>query len=593
MNEIRSLLAAARRRLEWTRYLGRLHVVAFVAAIIGLLLVNIERIGPQLFVPWTWVAPGLLGLSVIIAWAWWLRGRPQELHVAIEVDERLDLREKFSTALHCQGRDDSFAQAALQDAVQTAVRPQTRELLQRRFTILPPARWYLSPLVVFLAFMLSFIAPLDLFATDEVAGVDPDQAVQLVNEEVDLVIDQIKQETGDELAPQIEEIFDELSEPGMMPDEFSKEEDIKREAIRNLSELNKKLEELIDGEKGKTGEAIEKKLKQLQPPSDGLAKELTESLANADFDAAQDALKAMMDQMEAGELNEEQKKELAKQLEDLAEQLEELAKQQGQMEQALKEAGMDPQLAKNPQALQQAIQNNQNLNQQQKQQLQQMAQGQQAAQQMMQGLGQACQAMAQAMQGQQGAQQAGNQMAQQLGQMEQLQQMLQQAQAAMKACNGQCQGLGNGLAMQQAMQMWDKQGGGMGNRGQGRGGKAPLAPTPHRSSIEKAEVNTVAGDVIGKTKVDAPQWVGESNRKTTLVKVEEILDTYDEAITEEQLPMKYHKSQQHYFGELKKQVETIRKAAEQAESGGEESSDSNDEGGSDRGSGDDSSGEAG
>ena len=43
------------------------------------------------------------------------------------------------------------------------------------------------------------------------------------------------------------------------------------------------------------------------------------------------------------------------------------------MEDALKQAGMDPNLANNPQALKQALQDNKNLTPQQKKQLQQMA----------------------------------------------------------------------------------------------------------------------------------------------------------------------------------------------------------------------------
>jgi hypothetical protein len=237
----------------------------------------------------------------------------------------------------------------------------------------------------------------------------------------------------------------------------------------------------------------------------------------------------------------------------MAEQLDKLAQQQQKLEEALKQAGMDPNLAQNPQALQQAIQNNQNLNQQQKQQLQQMAQAQQAACKACQGMGQACQQMAQACKGGQMGQmgEGAGKMAQQLGDMEMLQQLLQQAQAAANQCQGQCQGLGQGLNMQQAMDQWMQCNGGMGNRGQGQGGKAPIAPTPTGTKIEQAKVNTVEGDIIARQLFEGPQIRGDS--KVKLIKViEEARKGFDEGQTEEQVHIKYRDPQMHYFGELEK-----------------------------------------
>jgi tetratricopeptide (TPR) repeat protein len=559
MNDIRALLKIAARRLELNSFIGRLHLTAMVFAGIALALMLADRISAAAFVPWVWVGPALGVAMLVVAFALWMRRRSTENHVALVVDERLDLREKLSTALHCQGRDDAFAQAAIEDAVQTARNGKTRELVRRRFAITAPAGWWISPLAAFAAIMLGFIPQMDLFAREE-----QNAAVINAKLEAQQTVDAMVKVFDDkpELAKALE--AGDLSKDGLDHDALKRPEDIKRDVLRKATDFQKKLDEILNGEKGKTAEAIEESLKQLKAPEDGAAKELAEALANGDFQKAQQALNEMMEKAKNGQLNEEQKKQLAEQLQNIAEQLDKLAQQQQKLEEALKQAGMDPNLAQNAQALQQALQNNQNLNQQQKQQLQQMAQAQQAACKACQGMGQACKQMAQACKGGQMGQmgQGAGQMAQQLGEMEMLQQLLQEAQAAANQCQGQCQGLGQGLNMNQAMQQWMQCNGGMGNRGQGQGGKAPIAPTPTGTKVEQAKVNTVEGDIIARQLFEGPQIRGDS--KVKLVKViEEARKGFDEGQTEEQIHIKYRDPQMHYFGELEKITKAKEAAAEE------------------------------
>ena len=565
MNDIRAILKIAARRLELNSFIGKLHMTAIVLAGIALLIMLADRATAQTFVPWMWVGPGLAVLAIGLALALWGRRRPSEAHVAVVVDERLDLREKLSTALHCQGRDDAFAQAAMEDAVVTAREARTRELVRRRFAITPPPAWWVSPLLVLLAIMISFLNPLDLFSREQQMDATIDQAKLESEQAVEAMVKAIQERP--ELAKALE--GGELSKQGLDPDALKRPEDFKRQALKKATDIQKKLDDIINGEKGKTADALEKAMSQLKTPEDGVAKELADAMAQGNFQKAQEALKELMDKAQNNQLNEEQKKQLAEQLQNIAEQLDKLAQQQQQMQEALKQAGMDPNLAQNPQALQQAIQNNQNLNEQQKQQLQQMAQAQQAAQQMCQGMGQACQQMAQACKGGQQGQmgQAGQKMAQQLGEMEMMQQLLQQAQAAAAQCQGQCQGLGQNLNMQQAMQQW-MQGGAMGNRGQGAGGKAPIAPTPTGTKVEQGKVQTVDGDIIARQLFEGPQVIGDS--KVQLVKVaEKVREGFDEALTEEQQHIKYRDPQLHYFGELEKITKAIQseEAAKTGESG--------------------------
>lgn len=553
MNDIRALLKIAGRRLQVSSFLSHLHGAAVVFAAVALALMIADRLPGEAFVPWMWVGPGLAILTLATAAVLWWRSRPSEAHVAIVVDERLDLREKLSNALHCQGRDDAFAQAAIEDAILTARNPRTRELLCRRFAIVAPCGWYISPLVVLAAIMVSLLSPLNLFARDK-EQLDPNviAARNEAQQSVEAVVKLVEEKPL--LAKELGDLGD-IAKEGTDFDAPKNPDEFRREALKSVTRLEKKLEELISGEKGQALEAIENAFKNLKSPdADGPGKELAEALANGNFSQAQQLLQDMMQQLESGQLSEEQKQALAEQLQNIAEQLKQLAEQQLALENALRQAGMDPQLAQNPQALQQAIENSQNLNEQQKQQLQQMAQAQQMAQQMCQGLGGACQNMAQAMQGGQAGQlgQAGQEMAGQLSDLEQLQQLLREARAAASACRGQCQGLGMGLGLQQLAQG----SGAFGNRGQGAGGRAPIAPTPTGTREVKAPVNTVEGDIIAKQLFQGQQIRGESKAKLVEV-IHEASKGVDEAQAEERRHRKYDEAIKHYFGELEKLTESL------------------------------------
>jgi hypothetical protein len=556
MQDIRTILSMAGRRLAATSFLAALHVAALVAAAIALALAVADRVGAAPFVAWAWVAPGLAVAALAAAALLWRRRNRSAIHVAVTVDERLALRERLSTALHCAERDDAFARAAVADAVSAARDPRCREMVRRYFRVQPPRRWWISPLLAIAAAGVFMAPQASLFAREVPAD---DQAMEEAQKTtaaaVDVIVKQIEERP--ELRQELEGLVDELAKEAGKPGEFGSPEDLKRDALKKVTEISKKLDEIVNGEKGKTAKAIEQMMAKLETPADGPAKELAEALAKGDFQAAQKAMQKLADEAKAGQLDPAQKEQLAQQLQAMGDQLGDLAKKQDALQQALQQAGLNPQLANNPQALQQALQQAQNLNPQQQQQLQQMVQAQQAAQQMCQGLGQLCQGMAQAMQqgnmnqaGQQGMQAAG-----QLGQMEQLQQLLQQAQA----CAGQCQGqgLGQGMSLAQALQ---QQGGGMGQWGQGSGGKAPLSPTPTGTVLKKENVPVVDGEIIASMLIDGQPIRGDSKAQLRDF-VRSVAEGFDEAQQEDPLPRQYHDMQKHYFGELQKQVEAV-KAAE-------------------------------
>ncbi len=528
--------------------------------ILVIVLIAVERVTAAPFWPWPWLGPALAVLALLVAARMWSRRRRTVLQIAVEVDQRLDLREKLSTALHVADRDDPFARAAIEDAVSAARDPKTREQVRRRFTVESPARAWLTPLIAVIAVGAWFL-PQDLFASDQEPEVALAETFRQRDDAIEAVIRPIL--NSPELRDELSDLLGDLAQDATDPDALRTRQDVRRDAIKKLTDLNKRLDEIINGPKGKTADAIDNILKQLKTPRDGPGKELAEALAAGDFKAAQEALAKLAEDIRNGNLTDEQKRQLARQMKDVGQQLQQLAQQQQQLQDALRQAGLDPQLAQNPQALQQAIANNPNLNQQQKQQLQQMAQAQQAAQQMAQGLGQGLNQMAQGLQ--QGQLNPGGKLGEQLNALEAMQQLLQQARAASGACQGQAQGLGQGLAMQQWQQ--GRQQGAFGQRGQGAGGKAPISPTPTGTKLVHSPSQTTPGDIIARQFIDGPVIVGESTAERRAVAAA-VSEGFDEAQGDDQVPRKYWEAHMHYFGELKKRIEAKAKSAADGESPG-------------------------
>ncbi|UCD74836.1 MAG: hypothetical protein JSV91_13745 [Phycisphaerales bacterium] len=151
MDSIRSLLRRASRRVKANIFLFTLSRAMLGGAAVALLLVLADHIPDEPFVPWRSVLPALAALVGLVTLVRWLQCQPGLMHIAIAVDERLDLRERLSTALQCGTRDDVFAQAAVNDAARAAADPNAGERVRRAFAIRLPRLWWAGPLLACLA----------------------------------------------------------------------------------------------------------------------------------------------------------------------------------------------------------------------------------------------------------------------------------------------------------------------------------------------------------------------------------------------------------------------------------------------------------
>ena len=572
MNEIQTLIRLATRRLTLARFLETLAGGAVVGLAALLLWALATKAVPLLVTPW-WVPAAIVAAVVtIIAIARALGPGRDRVSVAIAIDQRLGLDDRLSTAVQIADRDDPFAIAAIADAASAAGRPDASRRVARAFQPSAPRGWWVSPmLLLFVVGVWTLVPQVDLFAddpdADDVVLAETNRQVESEVEELIAIIDE-----NEMLATEMEGTLDELvngtDDPSSLEDPRTPDE-VRREAIRQVTALQDRLREILEGEDARMDATLRESLAELknEGSGDADADELAEALAKGDFKQAKEAFERLSERMESGDMSPAEAEALKDALEDLARQLEEASKKAKDLEDALRNAGLDPDLAKNPEAMQQAIENASNLNESQKQALQEAAAAQQQASEAMQQMSQAMQQMAQ---GEPQGQQQGQEM---LSEMERMQQMLQQAQAASGQCQGACDKMGQGLS-QWAQNLAQGQGGspgqgqgqgqgqgpGMKGPGQGQGGQAPIAPTPTGTRMQREKVEKRTGDIIAREMIEGEPVVGESRARLQRLS-DRIERGFEEGLREDPIPPHLRDVHQHYFGELKKRIDAVPKGA--------------------------------
>lgn len=469
-------VAAVRRRLTLDATLARLARSVLIAAGVCLLAILIHRLFwltlPQ---PWYWLA-ALAGAALLAGCVMGYLARPTDHHAALELDRRLGLKEKFSSALKLRGQPDPFAQAAVRDAEYTAASVS----LGRHFPLTYPTQATWAAAACILALVVGWLMPqVDLFGrrqqhqAQQIEVKRQEEARQSVERALAALATappQVRDDAGILQARRDLEAL--LQRPALDP------ADAARSAHKALQDANDALKNRIE-QTARYAEARNnaRAFASIKPPANekGPVADAHRAIAEGRFDDAFNHIAEAVKAVEDAPPQEQQK--AAEQMQNLADQLQKMAQNpaaQQQMQQQLQQLGANQQQAQqmaqqlqqaaqgNPQAqqqLQQQVQqlmqqmnNGQGATQQQQQQVQQIMQQlqQQAnAQQQAQGMQQAAQQLAQAMQQAAQGGQTPAQQQQQLAQgAQQLQQQLQQLQAIQKDAQ---QMAAAQQAMQQAM----------------------------------------------------------------------------------------------------------------------------------------------
>ncbi|MEZ6243854.1 MAG: hypothetical protein R3B57_12525 [Phycisphaerales bacterium] len=589
MTDIRRVLKAAGARLFLIDLLKTL-TLTLTLALFALVLVRIAQKLAPLELSWTWVASIAGGAALVVALAWSAMRRDKDIDIAREVDERAGLRESISTALCVEREEGAWSRVVVEQAQEKAKRVNVREAIP----VTTPRLW---PAVLAGAIALACVWWLPsydlggLFARKE--------AKEAQQREVREVLGEVK--SGQK---RLEDLLSDTSvkltedeadkDPGEGDQtEATKAEELRREAIKKLTNLSDRIKKAQDSGEARKMEALKQALNKLREPTDSPATEFSRQLAKGNFSEAKQELEKMAEQLSADELSEPEKKALKQQLDSLAQQMQQLAESREALEQQLQDAGLTKeqaqQAARDPSQLEQMLQNMPGIPSDMAAQMRQMADAQQSASESLQSMSQSLQQMAQNMsqdqsgQQSQDAQQAMQSMADQLSQMEMSQQESESFQAAMNEIQDQLDKMGqgdkgdksgNGKSPGDGQGQWDEgdslaKNDGSGGPGQGWGPSPDAEAVDYILDKQKEKVENHGGPTIGSTLVYGDQIRGESvaqfEAATTAARAEAA-----EAIETKRIPREYEKAIQHYFGRLEARAKAKRAAEEAASSNSSE-----------------------
>ncbi|HSZ56023.1 MAG TPA: hypothetical protein VK797_10200 [Tepidisphaeraceae bacterium] len=393
---------------------------------------------------WFWAG---LGATILGSLVYALIRRPTAQEAAVAIDERLALKEKFSTALYVRPSQDPFAMAAVKDAERTA----DNVSLHKRFPVEVPRAaggTAVAAVIVFLTALL--VPPLDLFGIQanrlkqtQAAEQDQKQAREAIRKAI------VKLEAAPKAVADKEEIRLALNDLRAMQEKPTIDPTHAKTTAQKAEEDYQKAikDKIKQNQDFAINQEEMKEFKNLAPPADepGPMADAHRALGQGKFDQAVDDLSKAVDNFDKMEKKDQQKQ--ADQMKNLSNALQKMAndpKVQQQIQKQLQQMGASQQQA-----------------QQMAQQMQRAANGDKQAQQQVQ---QAAKQLAQQMNQKGGQSSQQRQMAQQM--QKQVQQMQQQAnsQAAAQQLAQSAQGLAQ--AMQQAAQ-----GGQQGQPKQGQNGQ--------------------------------------------------------------------------------------------------------------------------
>jgi len=267
--------------------------------------------------------------------------QPSRMQVSLLLDERLKLRERFSTTLALADSEDPFAEAARSEARQKAEQAN----IQGYFPIRPSKCWiYVLSTWLIAATIVFFMPQKDLLGFLRKDRQRQQHAKQLEQTKVEIkdaanpVKLAIKQLGEPELA-------DALSKLDQIPKD-ARPQDIKRQAIRNLGDLSDKIQQMQNGMKLDSVNQLKKMFKQLRGSSDVFSQKLRLALAKGQFSQASNIMSELQKELAKGNLTPEQQKALTSQMQDLAKRLQELAKKNEEFEKELEKLGLNKELAK-------------------------------------------------------------------------------------------------------------------------------------------------------------------------------------------------------------------------------------------------------
>ncbi|MCE9619025.1 MAG: hypothetical protein K8R92_03850 [Planctomycetes bacterium] len=372
MTAVQRLVDRARRRL---RVIESLEVAAIALPSAGwgmLAWIVVSRLffSPKLPEAFSSMSMALaIGFALFMAHAALLftrRGWPTAASAAAQLDERLRLESRMSTAYAMQGKRDDFSMAAVADAERVARDPRLDERLRQSFACRFGPEWRLSGITLVVVLAAWFLVPnwsADAAKKNSQGRSETTSAAQAAEAEQKLsnTIEIAKEVASlDESIQKAIEASQQLLERAKQQPESAAEREA--QAFQQRALLEAALEKASQSDKFEEAEAMKNALAQMSIP-DGDERELMEALKRGDYEAAKIAAEKLAAKTQSSNAAEAAAAKAA--LERVAAAMNKegspSSSSMKQLEKALANAGLDPKLASNPQALQQALMASKNL----------------------------------------------------------------------------------------------------------------------------------------------------------------------------------------------------------------------------------------
>ncbi|HJN71037.1 MAG TPA: hypothetical protein QF528_00455, partial [Phycisphaerales bacterium] len=515
MNRLINIANTAARRMQLQETLTSAATILFwivcALSVVGI----VDRIVSTAFIPWE-----LLGYVVALGWfvsvvLCWRRSHHDRFQSAAEVDQRMQLHDRIGSAISCDTRKDAFAKVVLDDAIGIVEQEEVEKNLRNFFPITFSTQWVWIGIVGVVVAVVLFTPQWNLFPDGKE---NPVPVVVADRADIEASVDALVADLQED-----ETLRDALSEELEALDEAAQLDinstELRREALRKMTDLQKKLDNLLHDENALAYKETIRRLQSLELPRDEETTKLAAALKSGNFSQAKQEAENLQKKLESDQLSEEERKQLAQSLKKLGEQLSALENANDALSDAIAAAGMDPNLSSDALAAANAIKSNTKLTEAQKKKLLEMLEAQKQASNACKKLGGACKKCA-----------GGNpsdlaSMAEQLGAMKMF---MTKAEAA----KSQCQKAGSGMC--------NKQGLGTGGMGKGNGGKNNMTETETAQVANRSPVNTIEGSIIARQLFEGGLVTsGETNeavRETVLSGQR----SAQEAIAQEEVPRQYH-----------------------------------------------------
>lgn len=507
-----------------------------------------------------WWFPALLGLAVgaigVILWV--TRGRRQsDVAVASIVDVRLKLHDRLSTAMAVSDRDDAFASAALEEGLRVAKDRRLTESLGRALPVRWPRNSWMGPLLCVLAAAVWWFVP-GLPPTVATPAFASDPEVAAAEAAADMQMEAVQQEIqqSPELAKELRDMVLQPSEGNDPKDDRRTPEEIQRETARRLTDLSRKLDDVLSGERTQALSAVRDALSSIEPGKNPEVKALAEALKMGDAAVAQEALAHIMEEIASGTMDEATREQMAADLERLAQQIADAADSNEALREALESAGMDGDLASNSEAVEAALAAAKNLNAEQKESLRKAIKSQKKANEKLRKLSQSCKNACSKCKNGGGKSESGesSEGESEEGADDVLSEMEADAEleCAAKSLRSRCRG-------GQCQSPTPKRGGG--RQGGTTGGAVAEGPQgdgtdPVAAEVEgkKSQMGSKKKGVIARQLIEAPPVVGESRTKLREI-AGDIERGYEEGTEADPVPPHLRDLHKHYFGDLKQRID--------------------------------------